>query len=221
VFILGWRVLLARIGTVVDAARVHRAAWIAVACSVVVLVGAVALQLAFGWAGTGPARPVVVIALVSLGLGSIVFSCFPTDRPLDPAATINGRQVRPDWQMSVRGSVQPYLGRQQRPVAPEDREAVLTDVRLLQRGLIRRLTRLTPLLGGIALLGVAAFVGSDLRPIGLLWAALYVCALPELVVRLGRSERARLAALSADPPAGDADTAKHGVDGSKVRLSDD
>lgn len=220
-FRLGWQVLRERIPTVVDPARARRAVWIAAACSVVVLVGAVALQLAFGWAGTGPVRPVVVIALVSLGLGSIVFSGFRTDRPLDPAATINGRQVRPDWQMSVRWSVQPYLARRQLPVTPEDRAAVLTDVGLLQRGLVRRLTRLAPLLGGVALLGIAAFARSDVRPIALLWAAVYVCTLPDLVVRLGRSERARLAALAVDPPAGGVDTGKHGVDGSKVRLPGD
>ncbi|MFJ3036162.1 hypothetical protein ACIPC2_17280 [Curtobacterium pusillum] len=127
VFRLGWQVLWERIGDVVDPARVRRAIRISVVAAVLALIAAVVLQVRFAWAGTSVLGAVAAMAPVTLGFGLLLFSCFPTARHVDPAATINGRQVRPDAQLAVRWSVQPYLDRRARPVAPEDRAAVLNE----------------------------------------------------------------------------------------------
>ncbi len=201
-FRLGWQVLRERIGDVVDPARVRRATQISAAVAVLALIAAVVLQVRFAWAGTSVLGTVAATATatVTLGFGLLLFSCFPTARHVDPAATINGRQVRPDAQLAVRWSVQPYLDRHARPVAPEDRAAVLNDVPLLQRGLIRRLSRLGPTMIGLALVVLGGSIAMGSHSVFPLWMVLYVVLLPEMVIRLGRSERARIAALATAPP---------------------
>lgn len=199
-FRLGWQVLRGRLGEVVDPARARRAVWIAGAVAAVALVVFVATERASGWAGPGVLRPVAAIAFSTLGVWAVTYSCFPTARVVGPELRINGRQVRPDWQLSVRWSVQPYLDRRPRPVEPEDREDVLNDVPLLQRGLVRRLSRLGPLLVGAASGGLAAFVSGQVEVFVVLWPFVYLFTLPDMVVRLGRAERARLAALETEPP---------------------
>lgn len=196
---LGWRVFRALLGDVVDPARARRAAWIAGAVAVVVLVVSVVTDRATGWAGSGGVRPVLTVSFVTIGAWALVFACFPTARAAGPELRINGRQVRPDQQLSARSTVQPYLSRRQRPVAPEDRAIVLNDVPLLQRGLVWRLSRLTPLLVGLACGSAAVLVSGERQPLVFLWPFFYLFLLPDLVVRIGRAERARLAALAADP----------------------
>ena len=222
-FKLGWQVFREHLGEVVDPARIRRAVWLAVAVAVLVLVALIALQLAFRWAGAGPVHAWVTIGLLSVAAGAVAFSCCPTDRPPAPMNTINGRQVRTDWQLSVRWSVQPYLGRTARPIAPDDRGAVLNDVPLLQRGLIRRLSRWGVLLVGLALLGAAALTAGGTPPYAFLWTFIYVWTVPDLVVRLGRAERARLAALATDLPVPGSPRAerRREPNGSKVRLPDE
>lgn len=197
-FRLGWQVFRALLGDVVDPARARRAVWIAAAVAAVAVVVTVVTDQRSGWAGPGEVRPVLVVALVSVGVWAVALACFPTAREVGPELRINGRQVRPDQQLSVRLSVRPYLTRRQRPVAPEDREAVLNDVPLLQRGLVRRLSRLGPLLVGLAFAGIAGLVAAQ-GDLFFLWPIVYLLALPDMVVQIGRSERARLAALAAEP----------------------
>jgi hypothetical protein len=219
VFGLGWQVLWERIGDVVDSARVRRAIRISVVAAVLALIAAVVLQVRFAWAGTSVLGAVVTIALTTAGVGLVCFSCFRTARPVDPAATINGRQVRPDTLMAVRWSVQPYLDRRPRPVAPDDRAAVLNDVPLLQRGLLRRLSRFGPTIVGLALLCLGAIVAGGFRSVVFVWPVLYVGMIPDMVVRLGRSERARLAALATTPPAdSDGPQWRRDTTGSKLGL---
>ncbi|WP_439693702.1 hypothetical protein ACRQ4B_05595 [Curtobacterium sp. SP.BCo] len=199
-FRLGWQVLWTRIGAVVDVERVRRAAVIAAAVTLVAVVVSVVLQLRSAWAGSSPLGAGVAIALTTVGVGLLLFSCFPTARPLEPAATINGRQVRPDALLTVRWSVEPYLVHRPKPITPDDRAAVLDDVHLLQRGLIGRLSRFGPMTLGLALLGLGFGVATEFRSVAFLSVLLYVGLIPDLVVRLGRSERARLAALATEPP---------------------
>jgi hypothetical protein len=214
-----------RSGDALDSARVRRAAWISTLAAVVVLAGLVVLQLAFGWAGDTAVRPVVVVVLVAAGLGLVLFACFPTASLPDPAATINGRQVRPDERLAARGSVQQYLQRRQRPVPSADREAVLTDVPLVQRALMRRVARLGPLGMGVVLLGVAgALAGANVLSFAGFIA--YVLIVPGMISSIGVAERARLAALAAPPlPDGATGTPTPGWQrnptGSKIRLPGD
>lgn len=198
-FALGWRIFFRHVDDVLDPRRVRRAAAWSGAAAVVALVGMLALEARLGWTAQPPLRSVAAIVLLAAGVGLLTFACFSTRRPPDPSATINGRQVRASWQNSVRTSVQPYLQRRPCPVAPEDREAVRTDTVLLRRGLIGTVARVTPLLGA----GVAAVGAGPLLDVAPWWpvvsVALYVLVLPEYVVRLGRSERARVAAEAAEP----------------------
>ncbi|PZF57767.1 hypothetical protein DEJ23_06400 [Curtobacterium sp. MCSS17_008] len=203
-FRLGWQVLCGRLGEVVDPARARRAAWIAGAIAIVALAGLVVLAVVdrpSGSAGAGVVRSVLTIAFSALAVWAIAYSCFPTAREVGPELRINGRQIRPDGQLSVRASVQPYLERRARPVDPEDREHVLNDVPLLQRGLVRRLSRLGPLLLGVASGGAAGLAAGQVEVFVVLWPFVYLLLLPDMVVRLGRAERARLSALETDPPA--------------------
>lgn len=222
-FRLGWQVLRQRTGEVVDPARVRRAAWVSASVTLAALVVAIVLQVRFAWAGDDVVRAVIALPLMAVGLGLVLFSCFSTARPVDPAATINGRQVRPDSLLSVRWSVQPYLRRRARPVAPADREAVLHDTALLQRGLIGRLSRFGPLSAGLALGIVGVIVGGGFHVVVLASSAVWVATVPDIVVSLGRAERARRAALAADPV--DPTTAPPGwrrdPRGSKIRLPGD
>jgi hypothetical protein len=220
VFRLGWQVLRERIGEVVDPARARRAAWVSAAITLAVLVALVVLQLRFGWAGDDVVRAAVALPLMAVGSGLVLFSCFPTARPVDPAATINGRQIRPDSILSTRWSVQPYLGRRARPVDPADRDAVLHDTPLLQRGLLGRLSRFGPFSAGLALGVVGAIVVGGFHTVPLASSAVWVASLPDVVVRLGRAERARLAALATDPvaPAAAPLGWRRDPRGSKIRL---
>ncbi|WP_144756286.1 hypothetical protein [Curtobacterium pusillum] len=218
-FGLGWQVLRERIGDVLDSARVRRATRVSGVAAVLALIAAVVLQVRFAWAGTSVLGAVVTIALTTAGVGLVCFSCFRTARPVDPAATINGRQVRPDTLMAVRWSVQPYLDRRPRPVAQDDRAAVLNDVPLLQRGLLRRLSRFGPTIVGFALLCLGAIVAGGFRSVAFVWPVLYIGMIPDMVVRLGRSERARLAALAtAPPPDSDGPQWRRDPTGSKLGL---
>lgn len=191
----------ARLGEVLDPARVRRAAWLAGGIAALALIGLVALHRANGWAGTGILGPVLTIAFSTIGVGAVAYACFPTARAAGPELRTDGRQIRPDWQLSVRWQVQPYLGRKPRPVAPEDRAAVLEDVPLLQRGLARRLSRLGPLLLGVVAGAIAGLFGGQIEVFVVLWPFVYLLTLPDMVVRLGRAERARTAALEAPEPA--------------------
>ncbi|AIV39432.1 hypothetical protein [Curtobacterium sp. MR_MD2014] len=216
---LGWQVLRGRLWEVVDPARARRALWSAGAVAAVALVVFVATEWTWAWVGPGVLRPVAAITFATLGVLAVAFSCFPTAREIGPELRINGRQVRPDWQLSVRWSVQPYIGRRARPIAPEDREAVLMDVPLLQRGLVRRLSRLGPLLVGAASGGITALVSGQVEVFVVLWPFVYLFTLPDMVARLGLAERARLAALETAPPMpGHRPLWRRHPHGSKVRL---
>ncbi len=221
-FRLGWQVLRGRLWEVVDRTRARRALWIAAGIAAVALVVFVALDRTWGWAGPGVLRPVAAIAFATLGVWAVAYSCFPTAREVGPEPRVDERQVRPDRQLSVRWSVQPYIGRRAQPVAPEDREDVLHDVPLLQRGLGRRLSRLGPLLVGAASGGLAALVSGQIEVFVVLWPFVYLFTLPNMVRQLGTAERARLAALDTDTP-----TPKHRPlwrrhpHGSTVRLPDE
>lgn len=224
-FRLGWQVLRAQIGETVDPVRVRRAVWVSVVVAVVVLVGLVALQTAFEWTAPGAVRPVVVITLLTVASFSVSFACFPTAVAIDPPATINGRRVRPDAAIAARHSVQPYLRFRPPPVAPGDRDAVLNDVPLMQRAVIRLLARLGPLVIGLAVAGIALLVAGA-PPLPLVWTVVYLLLAPDWIVRLGRAERARRAALAVPPPP-DTDPAdspparRRDPLGSKVRLPGD
>ncbi|MBF4606061.1 hypothetical protein [Curtobacterium sp. VKM Ac-1393] len=194
----GWRVFFRHVDDVLERRRVRRAAAWSGAAGVVALALMLVLEARLHWTEPGHLRSVAGIVLLAAGVGLLTFACFPTRRPPDPSATINGRQVRASWQNSVRTSVQPYLERRPRPVAPDDREAVRTDTVLLRRGLIGTLARITPLL----LAGLAAVLGGLLLDYRSWFPAafvlLHVLRLPEYVVRLGRAERARIAAGPAE-----------------------
>lgn len=190
----------ARLGEVHDRAKVRRAARIALCAALLVAVGLGWLQVALDWTGVGSVRTVVVITLAAIGTGCVVFACCPIASRPDPAATINGRQIRPDTRMAVRQSVSPYLLRRAREVRPEDAEAVRNDVTLLQRGLTRRLVRTGSATAGLACGGLSVVLIGSTNWFIALWPFLYGIALPELVVELGRSERARRSALAVEPP---------------------
>ncbi|WIE76154.1 hypothetical protein [Curtobacterium sp. MCSS17_007] len=219
---LGWQVLRGSLWEVVDSKRVRRALWIAAGIAAIALVLFVATDLAHGWAGPGVLRSIAAITFATLGVLAIAYSCFPTARDPRSGQGIDGKQVRPDATMSVRWSVQPYLERRARPIASEDRDDVLNDVPLLQRGLVRRLSRLGPLFVGTACGGFAVLVSGQVEVFVVLWPFVYLLMLPEMVLRLGYAERARLAALETEPP-----TLKHRPlwrrhpHGSKVRLPDE
>ncbi|WP_144710159.1 hypothetical protein [Curtobacterium pusillum] len=221
-FRLGWQVFRTRSGDALDAARVRRAVWISAIVAVVALAGLVVLQVAFGWAGHTTVRPVVVIALIGTAVGLVLFACFPIASAPDPAATINGRQVRPDERLAARDSVQQYFGRREPTVTSADREAVLTDVPLVQRALVRRIARFGPVWLGMALLATAALLFGGHHGFAFVWMFAYVVSVPGMVVQLGRAERARLAALAVPPfPDGgapSADRRRRDPLGSKIRL---
>lgn len=198
-FTLGWQVFRRHVTDVLDPARVRRAALWSAFAAVVALVGMALLEARVDWTGATPVRSVVAMVLLAFGVGLLTFACIPTWQPPDPSTTINGRQVRPSWQWAARPSVRPYLQRRAVPIHPEDRETVRTDTVLLRRGLIGALARTVPL----AAAGAAALVGGvvlgGLPVVWALWPVVYGMHFPDLVVRLGRSERARLSAESHGP----------------------
>ncbi|TPG07720.1 hypothetical protein [Curtobacterium flaccumfaciens] len=198
-FTLGWQVFRRHVTDVLDPARVRRAAvWSGVA-AVVALVGMAILEARVDWTGTTPVRSVVAMVLLALGVGLLTFACIPTWQPPDPSTTINGRQVRPSWQLAARGAKQLYLQRRPVPVLPEHRDIVRTDTVLLRRGLIGMLARVAPLLGSGLVAVLGAFVLGAASGFHVLAIAAYTVGLSEYFVRLGRSERARLAAESLEP----------------------
>jgi hypothetical protein len=157
------------------------------------------LEARVDWTGTTPVRSVVAMVLLALGVGLLTFACIPTWQPPDPSTTINGRQVRPSWQLAARGATQLYVQRRPVPVLPEHREIVRTDTVLLRRGLIGMLARVTPLLGSGLVAVLGAFALGAASGFHVLLIAVYTIGLSEYVVKLGRSERARLAAESLEP----------------------
>ena len=198
-FTLGWQVFRRHVTDVLDPARVRRAAlWSGIA-AVVALVGMAVLEARVDWTGTTPVRSVVAMVLLALGVGLLTFACIPTWQPPDPSTTINGRQVRPSWQLAARGATQLYLQRRPVPVLPEHREIVRTDTVLLRRGLIGMLARVAPLLGSGLVAVLGAFVLGAASGFHVLAIAAYTVGLSEYFVRIGRSERARVAAESLEP----------------------
>ncbi|KIQ08254.1 hypothetical protein [Curtobacterium flaccumfaciens] len=198
-FTLGWQVFRRHVTDVLDPARVRRAAvWSRVA-AVVALVGMAILEARVDWTGTTPVRSVVAMVLLALGVGLLTFACIPTWQPPDPSTTINGRQVRPSWQLAARGATQLYLQRRPVPVLPEHRDIVRTDTVLLRRGLIGMLARVAPLLGSGLVAVLGAFVLGAASGFHVLAIAAYTVGLSEYFVRIGRSERARVAAESLEP----------------------
>ncbi|MBT1596866.1 hypothetical protein [Curtobacterium flaccumfaciens] len=198
-FTLGWQVFRRHVTDVLDPARVRRAAvWSGVA-AVVALVGMAVLEARVDWTGTTPVRSVVAMVLLALGVGLLTFACIPTWQPPDPSTTINGRQVRPSWQLAARGATQLYLQRRPVPVLPEHRDIVRTDTVLLRRGLIGMLARVAPLLGSGLVAVLGAFVLGAASGFHVLAIAAYTVGLSEYFVRIGRSERARVAAESLEP----------------------
>ena len=198
-FTLGWQVFRRHVTDVLDPARVRRAAvWSRVA-AVVVLVGMAVLEARVDWTGTTPVRSVVAMVLLALGVGLLTFACIPTWQPPDPSTTINGRQVRPSWQLAARGATQLYVQRRPVPVLPEHRDIVRTDTVLLRRGLIGMLARVAPLLGSGLVAVLGAFVLGAASGFHVLAIAAYTVGLSEYFVRIGRSERARVAAESLEP----------------------
>ena len=198
-FTLGWQVFRRHVTDVLDPARVRRAARWSGFAAVVALVGMAVLEARVDWTGTTPVRSVVAMVLLALGVGLLTFACIPTWRPPDPSTTINGRQVRPSWQLAARGATQLYVQRRPVPVLPEHRDIVRTDTVLLRRGLIGTLARAAPLLGSALVAVLGAFVLGLATWFHVLWIAVYAIGLSEYVTHLGRSERARLAADSLDP----------------------
>jgi len=199
VFTLGWQVFRRHVTDVLDPARVrHAAVWSGVA-AVVALVGMAVLEARVDWTGTTPVRSVVAMVLLALGVGLLTFACIPTWQPPDPSTTINGRQVRPSWQLAARGATQLYVQRRPVPVLPEHRDIVRTDTVLLRRGLIGMLARVAPLLGSGLVAVLGAFVLGAASGFHVLAIAAYTVGLSEYFVRIGRSERARVAAESLEP----------------------
>ncbi|KQR32773.1 hypothetical protein [Curtobacterium sp. Leaf154] len=198
-FTLGWQVFRRHVTDVLDPARVrHAAVWSGVA-AVVALVGMAVLEARVDWTGTTPVRSVVAMVLLALGVGLLTFACIPTWQPPDPSTTINGRQVRPSWQLAARGATQLYVQRRPVPVLPEHRDIVRTDTVLLRRGLIGMLARVAPLLGSGLVAALGAFVLGAASGFHVLAIAAYTVGLSEYFVRIGRSERARVAAESLEP----------------------
>jgi hypothetical protein len=198
-FTLGWQVFHRHVTDVLDPARVRRAARWSGFAAVVALVGMAVLEARVDWTGTTPVRSVAAMVLLALGVGLVTFACIPAWQPPDPSTTINGRQVRPSWQLAARGATQLSVQRRPVPVLPEHRDIVRTDTVLLRRGLIGTLVRVAPLLGGGLAAVLGAFVLGAVGWFHVLWIAFYAAGLSEYFVRLGRSERARLAAESLEP----------------------
>jgi hypothetical protein len=198
-FTLGWQVFRRHVTDVLDPARVRPAALWSGFAAVVALVGMAVLEARVDWTGTTPVRSVVAMVLLALGVGLLTFACIPTWQPPDPSTTINGRQVRPSWQLAARGATQLYVQRRPVPVLPQHREIVRTDTFLLRRGLIGTLARVAPLLGSGLVAALGAFALGAASGFQVLLIAVYMIGLSEYVVKLGRSERARLAAESLEP----------------------
>lgn len=221
-FRLGWQVFRDRARDVVAPDRLRRAVLVAALVAVVAAVALVGTELAFGWAHGGPIRRALIIALFAVGVGLVAFGAFPLTPPADTAWTINGRAVRAEDAVTTRWSVQRYLVRRMPEVLPADREVVLLDVALLQRGLTKRMIRGTAmLLGGLSAAAAVLILGftANLTPV---WFVLYLGTIPDGLVRLGRAERARLAAAALPSAAPDsADNRGRDPIGSKLGLPGD
>ena len=198
-FRLGWQVFRTHVADAVSVDRFRRAIRIGVLAAVVAAVVMVATEAAFQWSSTSTGLTVVVIVLLAVATGLLALSCCPIARPLDPAATINGRQVRPDTARTVRAAVKPYLRGKAPAVRPEDREAVLVDTALLRRGIVLDLSRWAPLLVAGLLAAVAGWTAGALPAYMLVYFALWSVATLDRVRELGRAERARRAAAALPP----------------------
>ncbi|OII38149.1 hypothetical protein BIU98_14840 [Curtobacterium sp. MMLR14_010] len=198
-FRLGWQVFRAQFADAVSVDRFRRALRIGVLAAVVAAVVMVVTEASSHWASTSTGLTVVVIVLLSVATGLLALACCPFAQPLDPAATINGRQVRPDTARTVRTSVKPYLQRKPPAVDPEDREAVLVDTALLRRGLVLDLTRWGPCLGAGLLAAVAAWTAGAIPAYILLYFVPWSVGMLDRVRELGRAERARRAAAALPP----------------------
>jgi hypothetical protein len=196
VFPLGWQVFRAHVADVVSVDRFRRALRIGVLAAVVAAVAMVVTEVTLHWASTSTGLTVTVIVLLTVATGLLALGCSPLARPLDPAATINGRQVRPDTARSVRASVKPYLRWRPPAVRPEDREAILVDTALLRRGLVLDLTRQAPLLGAGFLAAVAGWTAGVIPAFMLGYFALWSIGVSDRLRELGRAERARRAAAA-------------------------
>ena len=198
-FRLGWQVFRAQFADVVSLDRFRRALRIGVLAAVVAAVVMVATEAAFRWAPTSTGPTVVVIVLLAIATGLLALGCCPVARPLDPAATINGRQVRPDTARTVRAAVKPYLRWKAPAVRQEDREAVLVDTALLRRGLVLDLMRHVPLIGAGSVAAVAGWTAGVIPAYMLVYFALWAVAAVDRLRELGRAERARRAAATLPP----------------------
>lgn len=198
-FRLGWQAYRAHFGDAVSVVKVRRALVLGAVSTVVAAAVMTGLDLAFEWTGPGAGRATLAVALLSLGVGLVAVTCHPIGRPLDPAATINGRQVRPDTARTVRGSVQRYLVRTMPAMRPDDRGAVLTDTLLYRRGVIKDVTQWTPLVAGGLLASLAALLLGTFSEVVPLWFVLYASNIVTWLHRLGRAERARTVAETLAP----------------------
>lgn len=198
-FRLGWQVFRAQFADAVSLDRFRRALRIGMLAAVVAAVVMVWTEAAFQWASTSTGVTVVVIVLLAVATGLLVLGCCPVARPLDPAATINGRQVRPDTARTVRAAVKPYLRRRAPAVRPEDREAILVDTALLRRGLVLDLTRLAPLPAAGSLAAVAGWTSGVIPAYMLVYFVLWSVATVGRLDELGRAERAHRAAAALPP----------------------
>lgn len=193
-FRLGWRAFRTHFGDAVSVVKFRRALVVGAMLAVVAAAVMTGLDIAFDWTGPGAGRGTLAVALLSLGVGLVAVACCPMSRPLDPAATINGRQVRPDTARTVRGSVQRYLARRMPEIRPGDREAVLTDTLLYRRGVIRDITRWSPLVLGGLLASLAALLLGTFWEWAPVWFVIYAGNIGGWLHGLGRAERARAAA---------------------------
>ncbi|MFJ3380067.1 hypothetical protein ACIPJ2_06635 [Curtobacterium sp. NPDC090217] len=198
-FRLGWQAYRTHFGDGVSVVKVRRALVFGAVVTVVAAAVMTGLDLAFDWTGPGAGRAILAVALLSLGVGLVAIACCPIGRPLDPAATINGRQVRPDTARTVRGSVQRYLVRTMPAMRPEDRHAVLTDTLLYRRGVIKDVTQWSPLVVGGLLASLAALLLGTFSQVVPLWFVLYAGNIAVWLHRLGRAERARAVAETLAP----------------------
>lgn len=198
-FRLGWQAYRAHFGDAVSVVKVRRALVLGAVATLFAAVVMTGLDLAFDWTGPGVGRATLAVALLSLGVGLVAVACCPIGWPLDPAATINGRQVRPDTARTVRGSVQRYLVRTMPAMRPEDREAVLTDTPLYRRSVIKDVTQWTPLVVGGLLASLAALLLGTFSEVIPVWFVLYAGNIAAWLHRLGRAERARAVAETLAP----------------------
>jgi hypothetical protein len=221
---LGWQVFRARFREDVSVSRLRRA--VAVGSVVMLTMGLLlgVTDARTGRIGAGPGLSSLVVLLGALAAGLITVSCFPLRRSDEPAATINGYQVRPDTMRIARDSVQRYLRRRMPEIRPEDRDVVVSDTSLVRRTLVVDVMRAAPGLLGFALIGAVALLLGGRHGLGFLAAFGYLGLVPDRILRLGRAERAHRAAAALPPTEPVTTTAggrNRSPSGSKVGLPGD